>query len=197
MVSPIYIVAAALGVGFAIGVLGKLGKNFSGVLALLTIGFMTFVSSEWLYAFYFGDQVSTYIFTAGFTPPISINLLMGPQEAMMSTLINVIGLLGGIYLFFNFGRKGRNAFVVYLVYLMSLNVVIMTRDLFNLFVFLEISSIATAGLILIEKGNRAVGAGFKYIIATSIISSILLIGTIFAYFFPGRLHLQDVVNPNL
>ncbi len=197
MVSPIYIVAAALGVGFAIGVLGKLGKNFSGILALLTIGFMTFVSSEWLYAFYFGDQVSTYIFTAGFMPPISINLLMGPQEAMMSTLINVIGLLGGIYLFFNFGRKGRNAFVVYLVYLMSLNVMIMTRDLFNLFVFLEISSIATAGLILIEKGNRAVGAGFKYIIATSIISSILLIGTIFAYFFSGSLNIDDLVNANL
>jgi len=197
MVSPIYIVAAALGVGFAIGVLGKLGKNFSGILALLTIGFMTFVSSEWLYAFYFGDQIPTYVFTAGFKPPLSINLLMGPQEAMMSTLINIIGLLGGIYLFFNFGRKGRNAFVVYLVYIMSLNVMIMTRDLFNLFVFLEISSIATAGLILIEKGNRAVGAGFKYIIATSIISSILLIGTIFAYFFSGSLNIDDLVNANL
>jgi len=197
MVSPIYIVAAALGVGFAIGVLGKLGKYFSGILALLTIAFMTFVSSEWLYAFYAGEQTASYIFTAGFMPPLSINLLMGPQEAFMSTLINLGGLLGGIYLFFNFGRKGRNAYVVYMVFLMSLNVVIMTRDLFNLFVFLEISSIATAGLILIERGNRAVGAGFKYIIATSIISSILLIGIIFAYFYTGTLNIDDMVKANL
>jgi len=197
MVSPILIVAAALGVGFAIGVLGKLGKYFSGILALLTIGFMTFVSSEWLYAFHFGTQVETYIYTAGFKPPISINLLMGPHEAFMSTLINLGGLLGGIYLFFNFGRKGRNAYVVYLVFLMSLNVVIMTRDLFNLFVFLEVSSIATAGLILIERGNRAVGAGFKYIIATTIISSILLIGTIFAYYYTGSLNIDDLVAANL
>jgi formate hydrogenlyase subunit 3/multisubunit Na+/H+ antiporter MnhD subunit len=197
MVSPIYIVAAALGVGFAIGVLGKLGRYFSGILALLTIAFMTFVSSEWLYAFYFGEQVSTYIFTAGFQPPISINLLMGPQEAFMTTLINIGGLLGGIYLFFNFGRKGRNAYVVYMVFLMALNVVVMTRDLFNIFVFLEISSIATAGLILIERGNRAVGAGFKYIIATSIISGMLLIGTIFAYFFVGSLNIDDIVAADL
>ena len=197
MVSPIYIVAAALGVGFAIGVLGKLGKYFSGILALLTIGFMTFVSSEWLYAFYFSEQVSTYVYTAGFTPPLSINLLMGPDEAFITTVINFIGLLAGIYLFFNFGRKGRNAYVVFLVFLMSLNVVVMTRDLFNLFVFLEVSSIATAGLILIEKGNRAVGAGFKYIIATSIISSILLIGTIFAYFYTGSLNIDDLISSNL
>ena len=197
MVSPIYIVAAALGVGFAIGVLGKLGKYFSGILALITIAFMTFVSSEWLYAFYFGEQVQQYFFTAGFAPPLSINLLMGPQEAFMATLINLGGLLGGIYLFFNFGRKGRNAYVVYMVFLMSLNVVIMTRDLFNLFVFLEISSIATAGLILIEKGNRAVGAGFKYIIATSIISTMLLLGTIFAYFFAGSLNIDDLVKADL
>ncbi len=197
MVSPIYIVAAALGVGFAIGVLGKLGKNFSGILALLTIGFMTFVSSEWLYAFYVGNQVPTYIFTAGFKPPISINLLMGPKEAFLTTMVNFIGLLGGIYLFFNFGRKGRNAYVVYMVFLMSLNVVIMTRDIFNLFVFLEISAIATAGLILIERGNRAVGAGFKYIIATSIISSILLIGIIFAYFYTGTLNIDGLVQAHL
>ena len=94
---------------------------------------------------------------------------MGPDEAFITTVINFIGLLAGIYLFFNFGRKGRNAYVVFLVFLMSLNVVVMTRDLFNLFVFLEVSSIATAGLILIEKGNRAVGAGFKYIIATVVL----------------------------
>ena len=197
MVEPIYIIAAALGVGFAIGILGKLGNKFTGILSLITIGFMTFVSAQWLLGFYLGNQVDTYTYTAGFMPPLSINLLMGANEAFLTFLVNFIGLLGGIYLFNNFASKGRNAYVVFLVFLMGLNVVIMTRDLFNLFVFLEITSIATAGLILIEKGNRAVGAGFKYIIATSIIAAILLIGTIFAYFFTGSLNIDDMIEANL
>ncbi|MCK5856618.1 MAG: hypothetical protein KAG64_03960, partial [Bacteroidales bacterium] len=185
MVDPIYIVVAALGVGFLIGILGKLGKTFTGILALLTIAFMTYVSGGWLWAFYSGNQAAEVISTAGFTAPFSINLLMGYNEAFLTSIVNFIGLLGGIYLFFNFGRKGRNAYVVYLVFLMGLNVVIMSRDLFNLFVFLEITAIATAGLILIEDGNRTVGAGFKYMLATSAISSIFLLGIIFVYFFTG------------
>ncbi len=194
MVDPIYIVAAALGVGFLIGILGKLGKTFTGVLSLLTIAFMTYVSSGWLWAFYSGNQVAEVISTAGFTAPFSINLLMGYNEAFLTTIVNFVGLLGGIYLFFNFGRKGRNAYVVYIVFLMGLNVLIMSRDLFNLFVFLEITSIATAGLILIEDGNRTVGAGFKYMLATSAISSIFLLGIIFVYFFTGTLYLDDLIG---
>ena len=197
MVAPIYIIAAALGVGFAIGILGKLGKTFTGLLSLLTIGFMTFVSAQWLAGFYFGTVTETYVYTAGFQPPFSINLLMGKYEAFLTFLINFLGFLGGFFLFFNFHKKGRNAYVVFLVLLMGFNVVIMTRDIFNLFVFLEITAIATAGLILIERGNRAVGAGFKYLIATSIISSILLIGIIFTYFQAGTLNIDELAKAGI
>ena len=193
MVTPIYIVAAALGVGFAIGVLGKLGRNFTGGLSLAAIAFMAFISIQWFFAFTFGDQQPTQVFTAGFKPPLSINLLMGPYEAFITSLINVIGLISGIYMFNSLKERGSNAQVVYLILLMGLNVTVMTRDLFNLFVFLEISSIATAGLILLEKGTRSMGAGFKYMLATSIISGILLIGIIFAYFYAGTLNIDDFV----
>lgn len=197
MVAPIYIIAAALGVGFAIGILGNIGKHVAGILTLLTIGFMTFVSGQWLTGFYFGNIEQSYIFTAGFTPPLSINLLMSAQESFLTFIINLLGFLGGIYLYVNFTRKGRNAFVIYLVLLMGFNVIVMTRDIFNLFVFIEITSIATAGLILIERGNRAVGAGFKYLLATGIISTFLLIGIAFAYFQTGTLNIDMLANSNL
>ncbi len=196
MVTPIYIVAAALGVGFTIGVLGKLGKNFTGGLTLATIAFMAFISIQWFLGFTFGDTQSTYVYTAGFKPPLSINLLMGPYEAFVTMLVNVIGLIGGIYMFDSLKNRGSNAQVVYLILLMGLNVTVMTRDLFNLFVFLEISSIATAGLILLEKGTRSMGAGFKYMLATSIISGMLLIGIIFSYFYTGTLNLDDLIAKN-
>ena len=197
MVTPIYIVATALGVGFAIGVLNKLGKNFTGGLTLAALTFMTFISYQWFSAFTFGDQIPTYVFTAGFKPPLSINLLVGPYEAFIMLLINAVGLLGGIYMFNSLKDRGSNAQVVYMILLMGLNVIVMTRDIFNLFVFLEITSIATAGLILLEKGTRSMGAGFKYMLATSIISGILLVGIIFTYYYTGSLNIDDLIQLNL
>ncbi len=196
VIDPIYIVAAALGVSFLIGILGSLGKTFTAVLSLITIAFMTFVSAGWLYAFQFGNQLEQVISTAGFNAPFSISLLMGQNEAFLTTIVNFVGLLGGIYLFNDFVKKGRNAFVVYIVFLMGLNVVIMSRDLFNIFVFIEITSIATAGLILLQDGHRAIGAGFKYMLATSVISSIFLIGIIFIYYYTGTLSIDELVANN-
>jgi formate hydrogenlyase subunit 3/multisubunit Na+/H+ antiporter MnhD subunit len=122
---------------------------------------------------------------------------MGHYEAFVTLLINFVGLIGGIYMFNSLKNRGSNAQVVYLIMLMGLNVMVMTRDLFNLFVFMEVASIAIAGLILLEKGTRSMGAGFKYILATSIISGFLLMGIIFAYYFTGSLNLDDIIKANL
>jgi len=194
MVTPIFIVATALGVGFAIGVLNKLGRNFTGGLVLAAIAFMTFISYQWFSAFTFGETpANPYVFTAGFKPPFSINILMGYYESVITLMVNAIGLLGGIYMFNSLKNRGSNAQVVYLILIMALNVTVMTRDIFNLFVFLEIASIAVAGLILLEKGTRSMGAGFKYVLATSIISGILLIGIIFTYYLTGTLNIDDYI----
>lgn len=193
MVTPIFIVAIALGVSFAIGVLNKLGRNFTGGLVLASIAAMTFISYQWFAAFQFGEQTAEYVYTAGFMPPLSINLLMGHYEAFVTLMINAVGLIGGVYMFNSLKKRGSNAQVVYLILLMGLNVMVMTRDLFNLFVFLEISSISVAGLILLEKGTRSMGAGFKYVLATGIISGFLLIGIIFTYYYTGSLNIDDVI----
>ena len=42
----------------------------------------------------------------------------------------------------------------------------LTRDIFNLFVSLELAVIVTAGLILLSDNPSALGAGFKYLIVS-------------------------------
>jgi len=197
MVTPIYIVATGLGVGFAIGILKKFGKNFTGALVLAALAFMTFISFQWFYGLHYGSEVATYVYTAGFKPPFSINLLMGQYESIASLMINAIGLLGGIYMFNSLKARGSDAQVVYLILIMAMNVLVMTRDIFNLFVFLEIVSIAIAGVILLEKSDRSMSAGFKYILASGIISTILLLGIVFAYYLTGTLNIDDFVGISL
>mgnify|MGYP006290369453 FL=1 len=87
--------------------------------------------------------------------------------------------------------------IIYLLLFVGLNVMIMTRDLFNLFVFLEVSSIAIVGLVLLQRDHPSLSAGFKYLIATGVISGLLLIGIIFTYHYAGSLYIEDIINADL
>ncbi len=197
MVGPIYIIALALGLAFFLGFFGKSLRTISGYVMLAGLVLMTFISGQWLLAFLNGTVSTQEIFTAGFKPPYSINLRMGFEEAVFTTMINSIGLLGGIYMFRRLKEVGNAAMSVFIVLIMSLNVIVMTRDLFNLFVFIEIGSIATAGMIILDKNSGSLQAGLKYLMATGIISGLLLIGIIFAYYFGGNLNIDGLIAANI
>ncbi|RLD62196.1 MAG: NADH-quinone oxidoreductase subunit F [Bacteroidetes bacterium] len=197
MVAPIYIIAISLGIAFLIGIFRKSNKNVSGMLMLLALACMSFISAQWFISFMTSTQSPEYIYTAGFKPPFSINLLMGLNESFFTLIINLAAFLGAIYLYNDLKKQGTNAMSVFLGFAMALNVMVMTRDIFNLYVFLEIVSVATAGLIILDKGLKSTSAGFKYMIATGIISSLLLIGIVFAYNYSGTLNIDGLINANI
>ena len=179
MISPLHIITIALGTAFALGFTGKLSQKISASIMLAAVAILTFISAQWAFAFYSGGIETKHIFTAGFKPPYSVSLQIGYSEAIITLMINFIGLLGGLYLFKTLAKQGKNAISVYLILLMGLNVIVLTQDVFNLFVFLEVQSIATAGLIVLQRKKHAISSGFKYMIATGIIASLLLLGIIF------------------
>lgn len=197
MVDPIYIVAVLLGISFSLGFIGKKSENIAGILSLLALGFTTLVSAQWFYNFVTADIETYHIFTTAFKPPFSINLMMGKEEALFTMMINAIGLFGGLYMFDRLKAAGKNSFIALLMLIMGLNVVVMTRDLFNLFVFLEISSIAVAGLIVLTQNTKSISAGFKFMIATGIISGLLLLGIAFIYNYAGSLNIDHILTQNL
>ena len=196
MVNPIYIIGIGLGTAFFLGFFKK-NKTAAVGLMLLALTAITIISFEWLRAFIFTGMQDKQIFTAGFEPPFSINLLMGRDEAFFTLLINLVGLLGGLYLTDRFKKIGSHGISIYLVLIMGLNGLVMTRDLFNLFVFLEITTIATAGLIVLFSEIKSLSAGFKYMIAGGLISGFLLIGIIFIYYFGGSLNIDALIQANI
>lgn len=196
MVNPIYIIAVLLGTAFLLGLFRKKGFELGMAIGLLALAFPVFVSISWMVHLLPGTENSLNIYTAGSKPPFSINLLMGLEESFFMTAINLLGFLGFIYLFRDFRKQGLKSAVLFLVLVMSMNVIIMSRDIFNLFVFLEISSIAMAGLIYLKRGKDSAAAGFKYLIALGVISAMLLIGISFFYLFSGTLNIDDFLQNN-
>ncbi|HBH48857.1 MAG TPA: NADH-quinone oxidoreductase subunit F [Bacteroidales bacterium] len=192
MISPIHIITLTLGTAFFIGLLKKLNLNISALLMLVAIAAAGTISASWFTAILSG-AANAEVFTAGFNPPYSINLLMGKGEALITLLINLAGFLGGVYLLKSLKERGIYTMIIYLVFIMSLNVIVMTRDIFNLFVFMEVASIGIAGLVILDKSSKATQAGFKYLIATGVIAGILLIGIAFTYYFAGTLNI-DVIQ---
>ena len=67
-----------------------------------------------------------------------------------------------------------------------------TGDVFNLFVFLEISSLSSYVLIAMGKQRRALTAAYQYLIMGSIGATFLLIGIGLVYAETGTLNMQDL-----
>ena len=69
-----------------------------------------------------------------------------------------------------------------------------TGDAFNLFVFLEISSLSTYVLIALGRDRRALTSSFQYLIMGSIGATFIAIGIGFLYLMTGTLNLADMAS---
>ena len=76
---------------------------------------------------------------------------------------------------------------------MGIQGMVMTRDLFNLFVFLEIVSVATYGLLSLGSTTAALSASFTFLMATIVASTFFLLGTMLLYAVTGMLNIDDLI----
>jgi formate hydrogenlyase subunit 3/multisubunit Na+/H+ antiporter MnhD subunit len=191
MVNPIYILIIAVTAAFLLSLIEKIGKTTVRIVFFAALGAMFLISLQWLIALW-GGRATELIFTAGFKPPFSINLQMGITEALVTAAVNLLGLLSAVFMLKRFKEHDFRAPLLYLMIIMGINGMIMTRDLFNLFVFMEITSIATFAMIGIDRNTQTLSAGFKYMIAGGLASMFFLIGTIYLYRFTGVLHVDSM-----
>lgn len=197
MVDPIYIIAAGLGGAFLLGVLRDEWRITAYLLTLTTLAFIAWVAGGWLWNIGVNGATTVEIYTAGSEPPFAISLRMGLAEAALTLLVGLTGLLSALYLKDTLLRLGRRAMAILLIVSMALSGIILTRDLFNLFVFLELAVIATAGLILFSENKCALSAGFKYLIISQLVTIFLLIGIIFIYHATGTLNIDGMAGVSL
>jgi multicomponent Na+:H+ antiporter subunit D len=69
-----------------------------------------------------------------------------------------------------------------------------TGDVFNVFVFLEISSLATYTLIALGRDRRALTAAFRYLIMGTVGATFYLIGIGLLYAMTGTLNMADLAE---
>jgi multicomponent Na+:H+ antiporter subunit D len=83
-------------------------------------------------------------------------------------------------------------YVLYLLSLAGMLGIVATGDAFNVFVFLEISSLSAYALIALGKDRRALWASYQYLIMGTIGATFILIGIDLMYQMTGTLNMHDL-----
>ena len=131
-------------------------------------------------------------------PPIGIEYRVDAANAFVALLVSSLAVLATLW-----GRRSVNKelgarqgvfYGLFLLALAGLMGITLTGDVFNLFVFLEISSLAIYALISYGTDRRALLASFRYLIMGTIGATFFLIGVGFLYIMTGTLNMADLAE---
>jgi formate hydrogenlyase subunit 3/multisubunit Na+/H+ antiporter MnhD subunit len=189
LLHPLNIFIVGLGAGFLMPLVDRLGRSWVAAVFILALATMTLISGVAVLTLLQG-AAPIEILTGGTKPPYAINLRMGFTESIFAFCVNLVALLGASYV----ARERYGVLLLSLLLVMGIQGMVMTRDLFNLFVFLEIVSIATYGLLGLRDTPAALSATFKFLMATVLASTFFLIGTVLLYAATGILNIDDLIS---
>jgi proton-translocating NADH-quinone oxidoreductase chain N len=190
--NPVLLIAVPLGLAFLIPLLGLISRKIAKWVPI--VGFLfNFILTLLILPHCLQQPIIVKI--AGFAPPFGINLVAGPVGMLLATLIALTGLLVAIYALKYISEGAQQKYhILFLLLLTGATGVVLTGDIFNLFVFFEILCISSYALVA-YLGNRAgLESAVKYLIQGSIGSSLLLIGIGLLYGQFGTLNMADLAK---
>lgn len=189
---PILIPLPLLLVALAVPVAGRLWRHGSLVLALGAIAAST-AYSGWALATVLSEGPLVY-HLGGWAPPVGIEFVVDNVSAFVALIVTSVSLVTVTatrrWAEREVGDRLPMFYALVLLLLTGLTGIVVTGDLFNLFVFLEIASLAAYALVFIG-GPAGMIAGFRYLILGSIGGAFYLLGVGFIYFATGTLNMAD------
>jgi multicomponent Na+:H+ antiporter subunit D len=122
-------------------------------------------------------------------PPLGISFRVDPLSFLLAAIIALIWLLVTVYSLSYMAREHhKKRYYPFLVLTLSGSLgVVLTGDMFSLFLFFELMSLAAYVLIIHEQTEEAMKAGYKYLIMTILGSLALFFAIISTYELAGTL----------
>ncbi|MDY6989749.1 MAG: monovalent cation/H+ antiporter subunit D family protein [Thermodesulfobacteriota bacterium] len=141
------------------------------------------------------DSGTIHYRLGGWAPPFGIEYVVDHLNAMMLVIVSVISLMVAVYskrsVEQELPEKAVYFYTVFLLQVTGFLGIVITGDLFNLYVFLEIGSLAGYALIAIGEDGAPL-ATFRYIVMGTIGACFYLLGVGYIYISTGSLNMADV-----
>jgi len=183
-------VAVPLGVGFLSVLLVKVYKKLPEILSVLATLFLVIASFNLI-------NKDPFNYSMGFwQPPVGISLVVDNLSVLLLLIISCISflvVLFSIKYLQKYTSKGKYYSLLMLM-ITGMNGVVLTGDFFNLYVFLEIASVASYALVGFGTGKEELEASFKYLVLGTVSSSMILLGIGIIYSATGSLNMADVAS---
>lgn len=188
---PLFI-AIPLGAAFLISLLGRRIKWFGDWLANLTTFSLAVLS---LLSIALVNKSGTLVYkVGGWSPPLGICMVLDHLTVFMLTTLNLVAFLVTVYSI-SYMEKYTDKWKFHTLFLLmvaGMNGVIITGDMFNLFVFLEIAAIASYSLVAFGTEHEELEASFKYMVMGVVASAFILLGIALLYSFTSTLNMADM-----
>lgn len=167
---------------FKIQTLGVLG-----IVWALSLSLLIYVLKEQSFMYNFGN----------WSPVIGIQFAVDEFSALMTFVVLTLATLIIIYSLKDIEHEiAEPQFISYytLIFLLLFSMVgmVFTNDLFNLYVFLEILSITSYGIISIKRSKDNLMATLKYLVIGTVGSASILIGIALLYMVTGYLNMSEI-----
>ena len=181
------IVAIPLGVAFLSALIPRKAARLADVLG--NMGSLALVA---LAVVFFGKSGTVNV--GGWAPPVGIVMVLDPLSWLVLATVSVVTLAATIYSISYMDRYTARGKYYSLFFLLVAGMagVVATGDLFNLYVFLEIASIASYALVAFGCESDELEASFKYAVLGSIASTFILFGIALTYSVLGTVNMAHL-----
>ena len=183
VVYPVLLIAIPLIAAFIIPLAKKYGASIAAGAMAFNMGYAIGMFS------YIYSNGKIYEIIAGFKPPVGIFLAVDALSALLALLISLFAFVN----FIAIGKEWNYKFsMLYLLAIAGSTGIVLTGDIFNMFVFFEITAVASYALIAGKKDEKAIEGAIKYMVLGSIASIFILMGIALIYSQLKTLNIYDI-----
>jgi len=137
------------------------------------------------------------IAVAGFESPLGIMWHADPLALCLLWLIAVVGTLvafSAMPAYPPAGDRGRRFWTLWLLLVCAMNALVLSADLFNIFVTLELVTLSAIGLLVIDGKPAALRAAMRYLLLALLGSLFYLFGVALVYGQAGTLDIGQAAE---
>lgn len=177
---------------FLIAIFRRRLKNSGDIIVLLATASLLF-HSFYFFKLVLKSKIIVYKL-GGWFPPAGICMVVDGLSGFMLVTVNLVVFLAMIYAvrYMNIYTEKWKFHSLFMLMLAGLNGVILSGDLFNMYVFLEVASVCGYALVAFGTGPEDLEASFKYLIMGAVASIFILLGIALIYGYTSTLNMADI-----
>jgi len=179
MILPFYIIIP-LFTAFLISLIGGKKDYLAVVFSVISVFSLVCLS---VYGFFIHGQETLIYKMSAWESPIGINLVLDSLSSFVLVMISIISFTSILFSiqYIRHLSQDWKYYALFMLLLSGMNGVVLTGDLFNLFVFMEIALIAAFALVAYGGRAEEYEAAFKYAVMGSVSSTLILVGIAITY----------------